>query len=73
MLALVQAPGFVDPHPIPQPCLFDQLLQPGVQFALSVGCAARPRRVGRPCVVANKYMVLKSWQSAFLLKNIAAV
>ena len=50
VFALVQAAGFVDPHPAAQPGIASQLLQPRVQVALSIArCrrAAAHRRGGR--------------------------
>jgi len=59
MLALIQAPGLVDPHRRPQPGGPCQLLQLRVQLALSIRGARPPRSVRRPCVVTNKNMALK--------------
>ncbi len=39
MLALIQAARLVDPYPAAQPGFFGQLIQPRMQFALSIGCA----------------------------------
>jgi hypothetical protein len=63
MLALVQAPRLIDPHPARKPSFFGQLLQSSVQFALPIGGARRPRRIGRPCIVADKNVAFKSRQA----------
>jgi len=66
VLALVQAAGLVDPHLPSQSGLAAQLLQPRVQFALSIGGAARPRRIGGACVMADKNMAFECWQVQIL-------
>ena len=58
VLALVQAAGFVDPHPAAQPGLLGQLLQPRVQIAFSIGGAGGPRRIG-----GAELWQTKTWRS----------
>ena len=69
MLALVQAPGFVDPHRTLQQsrlaCSLCTLLQLRQQFALSIDGARWARRALRPAVLTHEYMMLKNWQSKF--------
>src|ERR1700679_2522608 len=69
MLALIQASGLVDPHrTFEKSCLTRcpcTLLQLREQLALSIHSARCTRRVFRPAVLADKYMMLKNWQSKF--------
>ena len=46
MLALVQAAGLIDPHFAAKTGLFRQLLEAGVQFALSISRARRTGCIG---------------------------
>jgi hypothetical protein len=66
VLTLVQAAGLVDPHPDAEAGFFRQLLQPGVQIALSIGGAGAARRIGGTGVVADKDMVFECWQAVLL-------
>ena len=70
VFALVQAHGFIDAHRRAQPGGFRQLLQLGMEFAFSVGCAGRSRSIGGAGVVANKDVAFKRGQAVFLLDRI---
>lgn len=67
VFALVQAAGFVDPHLISQSRLSRQLLQPSVQFALSILGARWTWCIGRTRIVTNEYVALVHRQLAGLL------
>ena len=69
VLALVQAPGFVDPHPAVQAGLAGELLQPRMQVALPIGSAGASRSVNRADVVADKNVVFECGQAAILLAS----
>ena len=69
MLALVEAAGFIDSHPPGKARLFRELLQPGVQFALSILRARGARRIGWAHIVADENVVFKSGQAVVLLKG----
>lgn len=63
VLALIQAPGFVDAHLAAQAGGPGKLLQLRVQFALAVRGAAGAWRIGRAGVVADKDVAFKRGQS----------
>lgn len=67
VLALVEAPGFVDAHGAAQARSFGKLLQLRMQFAFSVGCARGPRSIRRTGIQTNKNVVFEGWQTSFLL------
>jgi len=66
VFALVQAACFVDPHLTGQARRLRQLLQLGVQVALSVRSTRRARSAFRTYIMANKDMMLELRQSAIL-------
>jgi hypothetical protein len=72
VLTLIQASGLVDAYTTGQTCVFRQLLQPGVQIALSIARARAPRRVGWARIMANKDVVFENWQAAILLISFAS-
>jgi hypothetical protein len=67
VFALVEASGFVDPHPGSEPSRLGQLLQTGVQIALSIHGAGGPRRISGTGVVADKDVAFKCGQATILL------
>jgi hypothetical protein len=67
VLALVQASGLVDAHPRTQSGFLRQSLQFGVQVALAIPGAGRPRRPFRAGIMTDEDVVLKCGQAAFLL------
>ena len=72
VLALVKAAGFVDPDTAAQAGFFRQLLEPGVQFALSVHGAGRPRRIRGADIMTDKNMVFEDGQAVISLLRIPA-
>ncbi len=66
VLALVQASGFVDPHPAIKSCFSAQLFQPRMQLTISIVRTGGPRRIGRADIVADKNVALKRGQKGIL-------
>ena len=69
VLALVQAAGFVDPHPAAQAGLFRELLQPCMQLAFSIGRAAGPWCIGGAGIVAHKDVMFERRQAVVSLST----
>jgi len=64
VLALVEASGLIDAHAASQACLLGNLLQPGVQFALSIRSTGGPGSAFRTGIMADKNMV-PEWGQTF--------
>ena len=64
VFALLQASCLVDAHPSPKSGLFGQLTQPRMKLAAPIASARGPRRIGRPRVVADKYMPFECRQTS---------
>jgi hypothetical protein len=66
VLALVKAAGLVDAHLARKAGRLGELLQLGVQIALSIGSARRPRSIGGTGIMADENVVFKRGQAVIL-------
>ena len=67
VLALIETAGFVDAHGAAEAGGLRELLQLGEELAFPIGRTGWAWRIGRACVLADKNMMLKGWQSGILL------
>lgn len=67
VLALIETSRLVDAHAAGKTGFFAQLLQAGVQFALSIAGAGGARRIGGTDVVADEDVAFKPGQWGILL------